>query len=188
MVVAPRKDANADLDRAYLLGATTFEAAETELSFQMQCEGVGGVSMAISTMTRLRAMAAAMTAARKAREVEQQRERENPDSFSQTGGARVGRTYLFAMNATWPMAKLSGNRDALRLRCPKATILPPDRTLVFPRDRIRRLSIYRGLLPFSIGLRIEHSDGSLPAFVVFWTFNFEKLRSDLLRLGYDVEA
>jgi hypothetical protein len=138
-----------------------------------------GETMAISFMTRLRAMTAAMEASRNARVVELERQRSDPDFFSQRGGVRLD---LF--NATWPMATLSADKDSLRLWCPPG-LLSLNRLFVFPRDKIRRLSKYRGL--WSSGLRIEHMEGSFPQFIVFWSFNFTKLKSELMRLDYDVE-
>jgi hypothetical protein len=136
-------------------------------------------TMAISVMMRLRAMTAAIAASRKARVAELERERMDPHLFSRTGGVR-----LDFYNATWPLATLSGDKDSLRLWCP-AGVFSLNRLFVFPRSHIRRLSKYRWL--FSIGLRIEHTDESFPEFIVFWTFGFTKLKSELMRLGYDVE-
>jgi hypothetical protein len=135
--------------------------------------------MAISVMTRLRAMNAAMAASRNARAAELERQRTDPHFFSRTGGVRLN---LF--NATWPLATLSGDKDSLRLWCP-AGVFFLNRLFVFPRSHIRRLSKYRGIL--SIGLRIEHTEESFPEFIVFWTFGFTNLKSELVRLGYDVE-
>jgi hypothetical protein len=60
-------------------------------------------------------------------------------------------------------------------------------------SEIRRLpDRYRGF--FSVGLRIERTQESLPEFIVFWTsllfWNsaFERLRTQLARLGYDVAS
>ena len=82
--------------------------------------------------------------------------------------------------ATWPLARLSGDSESLRLRCGS--------TFVFPRDKIGTLSKYRGL--FGIGLRIEHTVESIPEFIAFWIVfwdNFKELKSELTRLGYDVQ-
>jgi hypothetical protein len=77
--------------------------------------------------------------------------------FAQIGGARIG-----FINATWPFARLSADRNAIGLRC-----LFKFR---FPRDRITRLSRYRGF--FSTGLQIEHTVPLYPKFMLFWTFDF----------------
>ena len=101
-------------------------------------------------------------------------------TFTQTGGARLGN-----VNASYPFATLSGDADALRLSC-------LGREYYFPRSSIRQLRRHRGL--FSVGLRIEHTQDSLPEFIVFWasvffwTSGFQKLRTQLQSLGYDVAA
>jgi hypothetical protein len=101
-------------------------------------------------------------------------------TFTQTGGARVGN-----FNASFPLATLSADSEALHLSC-------LGREYHFPRSSIRRLCRQRGL--FSVGLRIEHAQDSLPEFIVFWasmfswTSGFQKLRTQLESLGYDVTA
>jgi hypothetical protein len=101
-------------------------------------------------------------------------------TFTQTGGARLDN-----FNASFPFATLSGDSEALRLTC-------LGREYHFPRSSIRRLRRHRGL--FSVGLRIEHTQDSLPGFIVFWasvffwTSGFQKLRTQLESLGYDVAA
>jgi hypothetical protein len=102
-------------------------------------------------------------------------------AFTQTGGAR-----LDTFNATMPFATLSGTQDALKLSC-------MGRDYVFPKSSIQSLSRHRGL--FSVGLRIEHQEKSLPEFVVFWTstfffwtWAFSTLKTRLESLGYEVHA
>ena len=100
--------------------------------------------------------------------------------FSQTGGARID-----CFNATFPFATLSANTDALRLSC-------FGQDYAFPKDKIRRLSRHRGI--FSVGLRIQHTEPSLPQFVVFWTSivfwtaGFQRLKTQLESLGYDIQS
>jgi hypothetical protein len=101
-------------------------------------------------------------------------------TFTQTGGARFDN-----FNASYPFATLSGDADALRLTC-------LGREYHFPRTSIRRLRRHRGL--FSVGLRIEHTQDSLPEFIVFWasvffwTSGFQRLRTELESLGYEITA
>ena len=100
--------------------------------------------------------------------------------FSQTGGLR-----LDWINATAPFAALSANSDAIHLAC-------LGREYHFPRRTIRQLRRHRGL--FSVGLRIEHTQDSLPEFVVFWasvffwTSGFKNLKRELEGLGYEIAA
>ena len=101
-------------------------------------------------------------------------------TFTQTGGARLDN-----FNASFPFATLSGDSEALHLSC-------VGREYHFPRSSIRQLSRHRGL--FSVGLRIEHTQDSPPEYIVFWasaffwTSGFQKLRTQLQSLGYDVAA
>ena len=71
-------------------------------------------------------------------------------TFAQIGGARIG-----FINATWPLARLSADRDAIALRCLFK--------FTFPRRRITRLSRYRGFV--STGLQIEHTVPRYPGFI-----------------------
>jgi hypothetical protein len=92
-------------------------------------------------------------------------------TFAQIGGARIG-----FINATWPLARLSADRDAIALRCLFK--------LTFPRHKITRLSRYRGFI--STGLQIEHTVRRYPGFMLFWTFSFDTLKMELEALGYTV--
>jgi hypothetical protein len=98
--------------------------------------------------------------------------------FSQTGGARVGRSYWIASNATWPFASLQATPQTLTL-----TVLMKPYT--FERKDIRQLKQCRGIL--FAGLQIVHLRKDYPPFVVFWTFNFDLLKSELQKLGFSVE-
>jgi hypothetical protein len=93
-------------------------------------------------------------------------------AFSQTGGARLG-----WFNVSWPFASLLATKDSLCLSC-------LGRDYTFSKSAIRSLSRHRGI--FSTGLRIEHVEPSFPEFVVFWTFCFQKLKTQLESLGYPV--
>jgi hypothetical protein len=97
-------------------------------------------------------------------------------TFSQTGGVRIGEG-LIAFNATWPLATLLATDTELRLKF-------FFKDYVFPKSSILRLSKQSGM--FSAGLRIEHRVSSHPAFIVFWTFGFSRLKRELQGLGYEV--
>jgi hypothetical protein len=96
--------------------------------------------------------------------------------LSWTGGAR-----LDWMNATMPLATLSGDGKALCLSC-------FGQEYVFLRSNIESLSKYRSI--FSIGLRIQHTVPTYPQFVVFWVCSylrsgrFSTLKNELESLGY----
>jgi hypothetical protein len=133
---------------------------------------------------RLHSAIAAMAASRSARTAELQELQVDPNSFVQDGTVR-----LHSLSTWWQDARLLGNKDLLKLSC-SARILGPTRIFVFPRNRIRRLSRYSSL--FQTGLRIEHSESSFPEFVLFFPSRvalpsrFEKLKSKLVHLGYEV--
>ena len=93
-------------------------------------------------------------------------------TFAQIGGARIG-----FLNATWPFARLSADGDAIALRLLIVKF-------TFPREKIRRLSRYRGFM--STGLQVEHAVGHYPKFMLFWTFDFDTLKAELEALGYEV--
>lgn len=103
----------------------------------------------------------------------------NP-TFSQIGGARLGH-----FNASYPFATLSAHSNVLQLSC-------LGRDYAFPKDKIQKLSRHRGI--FSVGLRIQHTEPSFPQFVVFWasivfwTAGFQRLKTQLENLGYDIQS
>ena len=100
-------------------------------------------------------------------------------AFSQTGGARIGKSIAFSLNASWPFAKLTVEEAGL-------TLFVLGFTWMLPKSSIRSLSKYRGA--FSTGLRIEHSIPQRPPFVIFWTRKFTELKQELERTGYRVSA
>ena len=100
-------------------------------------------------------------------------------AFSQTGGARIGKSIALSLNATWPFARLAVEETGLTL-----TLI--GLTWVLPKSSVQGLSRYRGA--FSTGLRIEHSIPRRPPFVVFWTRQFAELEQELKRCGYTVLA
>ena len=101
-------------------------------------------------------------------------------TVSLKGGASIG-----WWNVTVPYARLSGDRNALRLSCFR-------QDYVFDRSNIDSLSRYRCLL--GTGLRIRHTVPLYPEFVVFWASSFPWSRrclvveEELERLGYTVRV
>ena len=74
-------------------------------------------------------------------------------TFIQTGGARLG-MFKCKLAIRHPFS----HAQLLRLSC-------LGREYSLPKSSIRRLGRHRGML--SAGLRIEHTDSSLPEFIVF---------------------
>jgi hypothetical protein len=101
-----------------------------------------------------------------------------PEEFNQRGGGRIGHSFWRASNATWPFASLKVTPQTLTLK-----VLMKQYT--FEKENIHQLKRYQGI--FSTGLQIVHIRKGYPPFIVFWTFNFEVLKSELQRLGFSVE-
>jgi hypothetical protein len=95
----------------------------------------------------------------------------------ETGGFRVGRNALLALNATWPFGTLEIQPGQLVLRA-------LFRRYIFPRETIIALSVFDGL--FSRGVRIEHSIPNYPRFVVFWSSHMSRLEQRLKEAGYSI--
>jgi hypothetical protein len=95
---------------------------------------------------------------------------QDPGMLSVTGGARLG---LF--NATWPLARLTADANALRLSVLGAP-------LKFTRESVLELSAMRGF--FSRGLQIKHAESAYPKRIIFWCFNLDALTAGLRRLGW----
>jgi hypothetical protein len=92
--------------------------------------------------------------------------------FWQCGGARVGAESPIArINLTWPFATLTADADKL------VVVLVGFIYFEFRKNSLVRLSRYEGL--FSKGLRIEHVARGAPAFIVFWTFDYDALAAAL---------
>jgi len=90
------------------------------------------------------------------------------------GGLHVGDSYYNAINATWPFAKLSIEKESIALFSP---IGNPR----FSHTQITKLSKYSGF--FSKGLKIEHT-ADQPPFIVFWTFDLPAVKRCLEENGF----
>ena len=99
--------------------------------------------------------------------------------YEQTGGARWNACSWFPVNVTWPFAKLYVNDELLSL---SVNALVVRRTFVFKRAEV--VTIHRAPSLFSSGVQIEHTRRDCPTSIVFWTFNLDGLREQLVRRGY----
>lgn len=97
--------------------------------------------------------------------------------IKQIGGARIGISYWKSWKATFPFATLRADSEQIVLKGPGIRH-------VFPRETIVRLSRWRRLP--SVGLRIEHTQSGYEPFIVFWTFNYRKLKRVLQELEYPI--
>ena len=79
--------------------------------------------------------------------------------YGQTGGCRVGRSFWFSREWTWPFAGLYIYRDELVLSM-------SFRRYCFARADVSEIQRYhRGL---RYGLKIEHTVERFPRFILFW--------------------
>jgi hypothetical protein len=92
--------------------------------------------------------------------------------FKQRGGARLG-----FFNLTWPFVTLTADSRSIRL----GGVV----RFEIPKTSLVALVRHRGF--FSTGLRIEHDAPKAPAFIVFWTFNYDDLADNLRAFGYTVD-
>lgn len=80
--------------------------------------------------------------------------------INETGGARIG-----MINATWPFAKLTVNKDVLTLSAGIAG------KLVFSQSNIISIEPYSGMALLGSGIRINHNVSEYNSNVIFWTFS-----------------
>ena len=92
--------------------------------------------------------------------------------FTQIGGVRLDMT-----NATWPFAKITVSEKNIKLK-----ILFKEYSL--KKEDVIGLRKYNGL--FSTGLLIEHNKSAYPHHIVFWTFGFKKLKTNIEKIGFSV--
>ena len=94
--------------------------------------------------------------------------------FTMTGGLRAD---LF--NASWPFAKLTVTKEKILLKV-------ISKEYEIEKSKIDTLKKYKGI--FSVGLEIGHHESQIPARLIFWTFNFARLKQGLEQMGYKVDA
>ena len=97
--------------------------------------------------------------------------------FTQTGGARIGRSFWLSMNASVPFAKLQVTENEI-------TLNSMGKKYSFGRNQIEALSIYSGAI--SSGLQIHHLNAKYPKFIVYWTLDLPSLKTHLSEFGYEL--
>jgi hypothetical protein len=102
--------------------------------------------------------------------------------YEQTGGLRYGYSFLFATNASIPLAHLHVSQKQLSIRVGLGKSKWEQFTL--PRERVRSVSMRRGL--FGTGVQFEHDQRGTPPCLVFWPTNRERLLGELRSMGYPV--
>src|SRR4051812_27015208 len=107
----------------------------------------------------------------------------DPNHFTQVGGARVGLSFWLAINVTTPLATIDVGPHEITLAI---GILRLKREYRLPKETITRISPYNGL--FSKGIHIEHLKPNAPRFVLFWYSDLDQLRAVFMRNGYPYEG
>lgn len=100
--------------------------------------------------------------------------------YGETGGIRVGHSYWFSSNYTWPFAKLRvyKNKIVIKYRFSNLELRKKDITFI---------EKYQGLLGFfGRGIRIYHNKTKLPKFIVFWSFNPDNTLNEFRKRGYNL--
>jgi len=93
--------------------------------------------------------------------------------YKQRGGVLIG-----LLNFTWPFASIVVSQDNITIR-----VLFKKYT--FTKSNIKALKKHNGI--FSVGLKIEHTNSEVIGKLIFWTFNYKKLKSALEHQQYVVE-
>ncbi len=99
--------------------------------------------------------------------------------YNEFGGIRKGQNFLFALKATWPLAKLEIFREKIVL---KYLFFGK---IEFQREEIDRIEPFRTIMgPLGRGIRIFHHKDSVSPFIVFWSFSLDTLLNNLKKAKY----
>lgn len=99
------------------------------------------------------------------------------ETFTQKGGAKIGKGFWLSFDFTFPFAKLYVYPEQIII-----TILNKD--YIFSKEEVEKLSAYS--LIVQNGIKIQYSNSKYPKFIVFWSFNLDELKENLGKLGYQV--
>ena len=102
--------------------------------------------------------------------------------YTETGGLRWGKNFWIASNFTWPFATLKATKDQLYIRVGVWRFF--QKVFKFNRLEVKDIKRQKGF--FGVGILIEHSKSEYPPFIMFWTFNYNKIKIELNRLGYQI--
>jgi len=105
----------------------------------------------------------------------------NKRLYEETGGIRVGHSYWFSSNYTWPFAKLRIYKD-------KVIIDYRFSKLFFNRKEIIGLEKYKSLFSFlgAAGIRIQHKKSKSPKFIIFWSLSPDNTLNEFKKRGYKI--
>ena len=109
------------------------------------------------------------------------------DRYVETGGIRWGESFGSGANLTWPFATLSADNQEIVISY-KALFGIIRNSFRISRNNLKSIKHKKGILPFSTGVEIAHSNGEYPPYILFWSFHYQELRKQLESFGYKVEG
>ena len=102
--------------------------------------------------------------------------------YQKFGGIRKGQSFWFAVNATWPLAKIEIFHEEIII---KYLLF---KKIKFLKEEIDYIEKFQGVLgPFGRGIRIFHNKNSESPFIVFWSFSVKKLIDKLKEANYKIK-
>jgi hypothetical protein len=101
------------------------------------------------------------------------------NTYTERGGAWVGRSFWWCLSGTWPFGGIRVSREAIEV---SVGLWPLVRRAVIPAAEMRALRRRRGL-PFR-GLQVVPDRPDLPVFVVYWPLRPRRLWAALRQFGY----
>ena len=106
---------------------------------------------------------------------------------TERGGIRFGYQddWFFQLNLTWPFVKLTATPSGIRISMRLLGLRRKEFT--FAKSELQSIRRKCGILPFSTGIVLAHQNPDYPRFILFWTFNYQKLKTELTQLGFTVE-
>ena len=109
------------------------------------------------------------------------------NKYIEKGGLRWGESFGSGSNLTWPLATLSADNHEIVISY-KALFGIMKNTFSITRDQLKGLKRRKGILPFSMGVEIEHTNKDYPPYILFWSLHYEELKKQLASFGYQVEG
>jgi hypothetical protein len=99
--------------------------------------------------------------------------------YEEKGGLKKGKSFMIAMNFSWPLAKIQIYREKIILKYLffKMEFFKPE------IEKIEKTKVFRKL---GEGVRFHHKK-NYSKYIVFWSFNTNNLIKKLEETGYIVE-
>ena len=101
--------------------------------------------------------------------------------YSEVGGLKEGLSYWWAINQTYPFAKIKIFNE-------KIIIDSKLSKREYSRSKIECIEKYQGILGIlGRGIRIRHKIKKAPPFIIFWSFKVDNLIKELKKAGYKMK-